>query len=137
MLPSLWASLTVVVYLCMRERWNAAAGALFLGLAAIFSEVHHISLPRSDLQSADNEILRRLQARLTAQDEVVSTGGDARRQWFYLNRNVKLGAEAATLSTTPGVYVISELKPPVARSSTVKLEHIDQGITIVIDRIVP
>jgi hypothetical protein len=137
MAAAFWLTLAVVVYLCTREMWSRAAGALFLGLIDLFAIVHQFSMPRLDRQGPDTEMLRRLHARMTAYDQVVSTGGDPRRQWFYLERDVRRGAEAIALSATPGVYVISSINAPSVLPSTVKRERVDQGTAIAVDRILP
>jgi hypothetical protein len=106
-------------------------------MIATFALVHQFTMPRLDRQGPDTDMLRRLHAQLAAQDQVISVGGDPRRQWFYLERDVKVGAAAAALLATPGVYVISEIKAPFALPAAIKLERIDQGSMIKVDRIVP
>lgn len=136
MAATFWLTIIVVAFLCTRETWDRSIAALFLGLIAMFALVHQLTMPRLDRQGPDTDMLRRLHTRLAAQDQVTSIGGDPRRQWFYLEREVKVGTAAAALPATPGVYVISDIKAPFALPAT-KLERIDQGSMIKVDRIVP
>ena len=136
MAPTLWLAFAVVIYLCVREMWDWAAGALFAGIAAIVLLVHQITMPRLDRRHPDIDMLQRLQTQLTAQDQVVSLSGDMRRQWFYLNRDIKFGAGAVALSRTPGVYLIYELNAPIVIPAAVKLERIDRGATLAVDRVI-
>jgi hypothetical protein len=137
MAATFWLTLVVVASLCARDMRQPAAGALFVGVIAMFALVHQFTMPRLDRQGPDTDILRRLHARLAAQDQVITIGGDPRRQWFYLEREVKVGAAAAALLATSDVYVISEIKAPFALPATINLKPVDQGSTIKVDRIVP
>lgn len=137
--PTVWLVTTAVVYFCMKQAWTRACTTTFVGLAIVFGMVHFISFPRTDVRMADARMLQRLRDRLQPTDVIVSVGGDVKRQWFYLRRDVPtLSIESLNTpgSLTPGTFVLSDEKTPFVAPPSVKFDRIDRGATVVVDRVI-